>query len=117
MDALLKNKPYDKKEFEKPFGVLIEMFENEDPIPQPLPEWRDVDGIVRLFTIYFIGHLCKMLNIKNRYANMYEEEMQKYRVTIDEPEEMSDEDVFEYLTENGFTESSNNPNEVNVFEQ
>lgn len=107
----------DKKEFEKPFGVLIEMFENEDPIPHPLPEWRDVDGIVRLFTIYFIGHLCKMLNIKNRYANMYEEEMQKYRVTIDEPEEMSDEDVFEYLTENGFTEGSNNPNEVNVFEQ
>ena len=45
------------------------MFENEDPIPEVNPEWKDVDGIVKLFNIYFLGHLSKMLGIKNRYSN------------------------------------------------
>ena len=80
------------------------MFENEEPIPEPLPEWKDVDKIVRLFTIYFLGHLCKMLNIRNRYSEMYEQEMQKYRVSLEEIEDLSDEDIFEYLSENGFKE-------------
>lgn len=94
----------DDKMMEKPLGVMIEMFENEEPIPEPLPEWKDVDKIVRLFTIYFLGHLCKMLNIRNRYSEMYEQEMQKYRVSLEEIEDLSDEDIFEYLSENGFKE-------------
>lgn len=92
------------KAMEKPLGLMIEMFENENPIPEPLPEWKDVDNIVRLFNIYFLGHLCKMLNIKNRYSQMYEDEMQKYRVNIEEVKDLPDEDVFEYLSDNGFDE-------------
>lgn len=94
----------DDKTMEKPLGVLIEMFENEDPIPEPLPAWRDTDGIVKLFNVYFLGHLSKMLNFKNRYSGMYEDEMQKYRVSNPELEDLPDEDVFEYLSENGFSE-------------
>ncbi len=94
------------KSMEKPLGLMIEMFENEDPIPEPLPEWRDVDNIVKLFHIYFLGHMCKMLNIKNRYSQMYEDEMQKYRVNVDEVQDAPDEDVFEYLEENGFSEGT-----------
>ena len=89
---------------EKPLGLMIEMFENEDPIPKPLPEWNDVDNIQKLFNIYFLGHLCKMLNIKSRYSQLYEDEMQKYRVNIEEIQDLPDEDVFEYLSENGFAE-------------
>lgn len=89
---------------EKPLGLMIEMFENENPIPEPLPEWRDVDGIVKLFNIYFLGHLCKMLDIKNRYSKAYEDAMQKYRVNIEETHDSPDEDVFEYLSETGFSE-------------
>jgi len=94
----------DDKAMEKPLGVMIEMFENEDPIPEALPEWKDVDKIRKLFNIYFLGHLCKMLGIKNRYSKMYEEEMQKYRVSTPEIQDLPDEDVFEYLTENDFSE-------------
>ena len=94
----------DDKAMEKPLGVMIEMFENEDPISEALPEWKDVDSIRKLFNIYFLGHLCKMLGIKNRYSNMYEEEMQKYRVSTPEIQSLPDEDVFEYLTENDFSE-------------
>lgn len=92
----------EQKSFEKPLGVMIEMFENEDPIPEPLPEWRDVDGIMKLFNVYFLGHLCKMLNIENRYSGMYEEEMRKYRAESEDLYDASDEDIFEHLVENGF---------------
>lgn len=89
------------KAAEKPIGVMIQMFENERPISEPREEWKDVDGIVRYITIYFLGHLCKMLKIKNRYSEMYEKEMAKYRVEIPELEEADDEDVFDFLVNNG----------------
>jgi hypothetical protein len=91
-----------EKAGEKPIGVMIEMFENEHPIPEPLECWKDIDGIMKLITVYFIGHLCKMLGIKNRYAKMYEDEMDKYRVEIPELEEADSEDVYDYLLNNGF---------------
>lgn len=62
------------------FGTLIKKFEEEKPIPEPDPEWKDVDGIVKYITVYFLGHLCKMIGIKNNYARMYDEEMKKYKV-------------------------------------
>lgn len=76
------------------FGTLIKKFEDEKPIPEPEEEWKDVDGIVRYITVYFLGHLCKMIGIKNSYARMYDEEMSKYKVT--KPEyEGDDEALFD----------------------
>lgn len=76
------------------FGNLIKKWEEEKPIPEPEPEWKDVDGIVRYITVYFLGHLCKMIGIKNTYARMYEEEMAKYHV--EKPEyEGDDEALFD----------------------
>ena len=80
---------------------MINMFENERPIQKCRPEWEDVDGIVRYITVYFLGHLCKMLKINNRYSSIYEEEMAKYRVEIPELEEADDEDVFNYILNSG----------------
>lgn len=96
-----KQEDANDKASEKPMGVMIDMFENEHPIPEPNEEWKDVDGIIKLLTIYFLGHLCKMLGLKNRYSKMYEEEMDKYRVSIPELEETDDEDVFDFLVNNG----------------
>lgn len=76
------------------FGTLIRKWENEQPIPEPDEEWKDVDNIVRYITVYFLGHLCKMMGIKNSYARMYENEMNKYKV--DRPEyEDDDEALFD----------------------
>lgn len=91
---------------EKPMGVMIAMFENDRPIPEPLPEWKDVDGIMKLILVFFIGHLCKMLGLKNKYSKMYEDEMKA--LSVDVPEEIQDgdsEDIFDYLLENGFSNS------------
>lgn len=94
------------KASEKPVGVMIQMFENERPFSETREEWRDVDHIVRYITIYFLGHLCKMLKIKNRYSKMYEDEMAKYRVEIPELEEADDEDVFSFLMERGVADGT-----------
>lgn len=62
------------------FGTLIKKYENDRPIPEPSPEWADVDGISKYIKIWFLGHLCKMLGIKNEYSAEYDKEMSKYTV-------------------------------------
>jgi hypothetical protein len=70
------------------FGTLIKKWENEKPIPKPDKEFEDVDGIKKYITIWFFGHLCKMLGIQNDYARQYDDEIMKY--TVDMPEEHED---------------------------
>lgn len=85
-----KNDDSDSVNDNTPFGVWIRKWENQRPIPEPDPELKDVDGIVRYIEIWFKGHLSKMLNIKNTYSKMYEDEIAKLR--IDKPEYEDDED-------------------------
>ena len=90
------------------FGTLIKKWENEKPISEPDPEWKDVDGIARYIHIYFLGHLCKMMGIKNSYSRMYDEEMEKYRV--EKPEyEGDDEALFDAV----FSSKSNKDDDDN----
>ena len=81
------------------FGVLIKKWEDNEPVPDPLPEWRDVDGIRRYITVYFLGHLCKMFGIKNAWSELYEEEIAKYtvnkpQITEENINQVSYEDIF-----------------------
>lgn len=77
-----------------PFGVWIRKWETQRPIPEPDPELQDVDGIVKYISIWFFGHLCKMLNIENTYCRLYEQEIAKRRVDKPEYEDEDDETVF-----------------------
>ena len=77
-----------------PFGVGIKMCENTKPIPKPIDELRDVDGVIRYLSIWFVGHILKMLGIKNTYSKMYEDAIAQYRVERPELEEEDDETVF-----------------------
>lgn len=77
-----------------PFGVWIKKWENQRPIPDVDPELKDVDGIVRYISIWFLGHLCKMLGIKNTYCKLYEEEIEKMRIERPEYDEEDDETMF-----------------------
>lgn len=80
-----------------PMGVWIRRFENERPIPEPDPELRDVDKIVRYIQIFFLGHLAKMLGKTTVYSRMYDEEIARLRV---ESPELSGE----YEDDNDFIE-------------
>lgn len=77
-----------------PFGVGIKMYENSHPIPQPDPELQDADGIVKKITIWFLGHICSMLGIKNSQSKMYENELDKLRVEHPELDDEDDEVFF-----------------------
>lgn len=63
------------------YSTLLKKWENEEPLPEPDEEWKDVDGIGRYIRIWFLGHLCKMMGITNDYSKEYEEEMEKLRVS------------------------------------
>lgn len=79
------------------FGVLIEKWEENEPIPEPKEEWKDVDNIKLYIEVFFLGHLCKMMKIKNKYSQIYDEYMSKYTVTkpvYDEDEDLDFDDIF-----------------------
>lgn len=67
------------------FGTLIKKYENERPIPQPDPEWEDVDGIGKYIRTFFLGHLTRMVGVKNQFEEEYWKEIDKY--TVQEPNE------------------------------
>lgn len=91
-----------------PFGVWIRKWETQRPIPAPDPELEDVDGIIRYISIWFFGHLCKMLGIKNAYCRLYEEEIAKMRVDRPEYEDEDDETLFnDIFGGNNFVEEEN----------
>lgn len=77
-----------------PLGVWIRRWENQRPIPEVDPELQDVDGVVRYISIWFLGHLCKMLGIKNTYCKLYEDELAKLRIERPEYEDEGDEEMF-----------------------
>lgn len=77
-----------------PFGVWIKRWEDNKPIPEPDPQFKDVDGVVRYIEVWFKGHLSKMLGLRNSYSKMYEEEMEKYRLELPEYEDEDSETLF-----------------------
>lgn len=77
-----------------PFGVWIARWEKDLPIPEPDPEFQDVDNVVRYIEIWFKGHLSKMVGLKNSYSKMYEDEINKLRVERPEFEGDDDEAFF-----------------------
>ena len=77
------------------FGTGIKEWENGKPIPEPDPDFEDVDGIIRYISIWFLGHLCHMLKIKNTYSALYENEIEKLRVDRPTYDSDDDEDFFQ----------------------
>ena len=88
-----------------PFGVWIDRWENKRPVPEPDPDLKDVDNVVRYITTWFLGHLCKMLGIKNTYCRMYEEALAEQQLEHPEIEEDDDEELFNKLFSSGIGES------------
>lgn len=73
------------------FGQLLEKWEEEEPVPDPDPEFADVNSIGHYIRTYFAGHLAKALGLKNAYSQEYEEELEKY--TVRKPEEISGDET------------------------
>ena len=62
------------------FGTLIKKFENEHPIPEPDPSWKDVDGIGKYIRTFFLGTMAKMFDKENPYQDEYDDYIEEYTV-------------------------------------
>ena len=90
----VQNKDTSDDSIEKtPMGVWIWRFENERPIPEPDPELKDVDHIIKYILTWFFGHLAKMLNVRNARCKLYDEAMDKLRVERPEYEDEDDDSM------------------------
>lgn len=73
-----------------PLGVWIYKYEHELPLPEIDENLKDVNGLKKyIFT--WMGHLCKMMGVKNGYTRMYDEEIERLRV--ERPEYDNEEDL------------------------
>lgn len=80
------------------WGQLIEKWEQEEPITEPIDEFKDCDNIIRYIDVFFKGHLAKMMGLKNGYSHQYEDYMKKYTVSKPEySEEEGSEAIFDAL--------------------
>lgn len=87
-----KNEDMEEKYITTPLGVWLYRYENERPLPETPEELKDVNHIKKyIFT--WMGHLCKMLGIKNGYTKLYEKEIERLRVEKPEYEDDDEEDL------------------------
>ena len=87
--AQKKTEDLDSNIANTPLGVWLYKFENERPLPEIDNDLKDTNRIKRyIFT--WMGHLAKMLGIKNAYTKLYEEEIE--RLKVDRPEYDGDDE-------------------------
>lgn len=84
--AQRKDNDINEEMLNTPLGVWIYKFEQK----RPLPEEKDDDNKIKKYMFTWMGHLCKMLGIKNGYTKLYEDEID--RLKVDKPEYDGDEE-------------------------
>lgn len=93
-------------ELEKmPLGVGIQKWEYSRPLPETPKENRDIRGVVKNITTWYLGHACKMVGLKNSYCKAYEDAMEGLRVKRPEYDEEDDDsmlsDIFDGVKSGG----------------
>lgn len=80
------------------FGQLIEKWEEEKPIPEPSPEFKDVDNIGKYIRVWFKGHLARAFGLDNGYSKEYDEYIEQYKVKKQEvTEDGCSDDIYDTL--------------------
>ena len=81
-------------ELEKmPLGVGIQKWEYSRPLPETPKENRDIRGVIKNITTWYLGHACKMVGLKNSYCKAYEDAMEELRVKRPEYDEEDDDSM------------------------
>ena len=79
-------------------GELIDKWEQNEPIPEPSEEFKDVDKIGEYIRVWFAGHLSHALGLQNAYSKEYDDYIKQY--TVEKPVEIEDgqsEDIYDAL--------------------
>lgn len=64
------------------FSQLIEKWEQEKPIPEPDPEFKDCDGIGKYIRVWFKGALSHALGLEGGYSKEYEDSLRLANVVF-----------------------------------
>ena len=104
-DAMLKpsqNKNDESNIDNTPLGVWAWRYENKRPIPEVDEKCKDVNGLRKYITIWFKGHLAKMVGLRNSYSKMYEDEIKRLSVEkVDYDYDVDDSFFSEIFEEDG----------------
>lgn len=88
-----------------PLGVWVKRWEDERPLPEIDDSLKDVDGIIKYVLTWVYGHVTHMLGVRNTYSKLYEEAIEKYRVSRPEYDEEDDDtmlyDIFKDSGDSG----------------
>lgn len=76
-----------------PLGVGIQKWEYSRPLPETPKESRDIRGVIKNITTWYLGHACKMVGLKNSYCKAYEDAMEELRVKRPEYDEEDDDSM------------------------
>lgn len=87
--AQKRSDDYESSLANTPLGVWLYRYENKRPLPEVDKDLQDVNG-VKKYIFTWMGHLCKMMNIKNGYTKLYDAEIDRLRV--ERPEYDGDDD-------------------------
>ena len=72
------------------FGQLIEKWELEKPIPEPLNEFKDPDNIGKFLRVWFKGSLMRAVGLDGGYAKEYDDYITQY--SVEKPTNIDDDD-------------------------
>lgn len=86
--AQKKNESLEAEITSTPLGVWTHKFENMRPIPQ-----YDKPNKIKKYVFTWMGHLTKLVGIKNGYTKLYDDEIERLRVDKPEYDDMDDEDL------------------------
>lgn len=84
-------------------GMLIEKWEKTRPIPEPAPEWRDVDKIGHYIRVWVLSPILEMFKLKNPWKDEYDLEIERY--SAHKPEYSPEDDNNESLRQVVFGEN------------
>ena len=76
-----------------PMGVWVKRWEDLRPLPEEDEDMKDSNGVIRYIHTWFLGHIGKMLGLKNVYTTMYEKEIEKFKVEQPELADVDDDDI------------------------
>ena len=79
------------KELDIAYSNFISKIEDKEPVEIGLENanlMNSKNTIVQYISIWFLGHLCAMLGLKNKWYHLYMEELEKY--TVKPPESLED---------------------------
>lgn len=72
------------------FGDFVRMVETTEPIPEPLEEYKDVDGIIQYVKAFFTNPMARAMGVEQPYPELKETVLDKLSVARDA--DSSDED-------------------------